>query len=298
MTRLHDRHQHDDHLPYVSVEHLSRRYAPVRVRKIEHVFAKLGGIVPGEGANLEDEEDDIFDDEEPEVERAQEPRVALDDVSFDARGGSCVGLVGPTGSGKSVLMKIIAGLAPPTSGRVVVHGRLAAAIDSSIGLFPRTGKVGAGLPLFAGFHGISPRTARRHFQDVADSMELPNLRKQYMGLMTRKHRQALMVTLALNVDADIVLIDTSMPVIVRTTSIWQERMLELKRQGVLLIVTGPDADSVSWIADRVIRLERGVIVSDELAVATNEAPGTLYRREQGAEPRSLEAELVPAPGEF
>ena len=295
MSRRDDDQHHDGHLPYVSVEQVSRRYEPVRVRRIEHVFAKLGGIVPGEGANLEDEDEELFDDDEPEVERVREARLALDGVSFDVTAGSCVGLVGPPGAGKSVLTRIIAGLSPPTSGRVVVHGRLSAALDSSVGLFPRTGRLG--MPLFAGFHGISPRIARRHLQDVADCLDWPTLNKQYMGLMTRKHRQALMVTLALNVDADIVVIDTTMPVVVRTTHIWQERMLELKRAGVILIVTGPDVESVSWIADRVIQLEDGVIVGDERIVATHESPGALHRLGKTAD-ALREAQLVPAPGEL
>jgi ABC-type polysaccharide/polyol phosphate transport system ATPase subunit len=291
----HEQHP-DDHLPYVSVEHVSRRYEPIRVRRIEHIFAVLGGIVPGEGGNFEDEEEDLLEEEEQDVERVSQARIALDDVSFEARGGSCLALIGPAGSGKSVLAKIIAGLAPPTSGRVVVHGRVAAAIDSSAGLFPRTGRVRAGLPLFAGFHGIPPRLARRHMQEIADFLVWPDLRKQHMSLLTTKHRRSLMLTLALLVEADIVLIDGAMPP--GPTVKWQERMLELKRSGVLLIVTGQSVEAVSWIADRVIHLERGVIIGDERIDPTNEAPGLEEKRLKQQQAALLEAELVPTPGEL
>lgn len=289
-------HRRLDDQPYISVENVSRRYEPVRVRRIEYVFAVLGGIVPGEGAGFEDEEEDLLEEDDEEVEGVSRTRVALDDVSFEAAGGSCVALIGPARAGKSVLMRIIAGLAPPTNGRVVVHGRVAAALDSSVRLFPRgVRKMGAGLPIFAGFHGIPPRIARKHLQEVVDFLDWPDLRKEYISLVTRKHRRSLMLTLALHVDADIVLIDGAIPVGAKTVD-WQERMLELKRTGVLLIVTGRDVESVSWIADRALHMKRGVIVGDERIVPTNEPPA--LRQVSEEEDELLEERLVPAPGEL
>src|SRR3954463_15115043 len=47
---------------------------------------------------------------------------ALDDVSFDIQPGEFFGLLGPNGAGKTTLISILAGLARPTSGRVLVHG--------------------------------------------------------------------------------------------------------------------------------------------------------------------------------
>lgn len=48
--------------------------------------------------------------------------LALDDVSFEARGGEVVAVVGENGAGKSTLMKILAGLHRPDSGTVELHG--------------------------------------------------------------------------------------------------------------------------------------------------------------------------------
>ncbi len=57
------------------------------------------------------------------VYRAREGRLtALDDVSFALGEGEFVSVVGPSGCGKSTLLMLIAGLTPPTSGRVVIRG--------------------------------------------------------------------------------------------------------------------------------------------------------------------------------
>ena len=49
--------------------------------------------------------------------------VALDDVSLEVRDGEYVTILGPSGCGKTTLIKIIAGIWPPTEGRVLVDGR-------------------------------------------------------------------------------------------------------------------------------------------------------------------------------
>ncbi|MEO5758513.1 MAG: ATP-binding cassette domain-containing protein, partial [Mesorhizobium sp.] len=47
---------------------------------------------------------------------------ALNDVSLDIRAGEILGLLGENGAGKSTLLKILSGVMPPSSGRIVFDG--------------------------------------------------------------------------------------------------------------------------------------------------------------------------------
>ena len=58
---------------------------------------------------------------------------ALKNISFKIKRGETVGLVGTNGSGKSTMLKVIAGVLEPTSGNCVVHGNIAPLIELGAG---------------------------------------------------------------------------------------------------------------------------------------------------------------------
>ena len=58
---------------------------------------------------------------------------ALDHISFTMERGEFLSIVGPSGCGKSTLLSIIAGLLPPSSGRILLDGREVTGVDPRIG---------------------------------------------------------------------------------------------------------------------------------------------------------------------
>ena len=58
-----------------------------------------------------------------QVSKRYGPVTAVDDLSFTVRPGRVTGFLGPNGAGKTTTMRIILGLAAPTSGRALVGGR-------------------------------------------------------------------------------------------------------------------------------------------------------------------------------
>src|SRR5437773_8513571 len=66
--------------------------------------------------------------------------VAVDDVSFHVKRGEIIGLLGPNGSGKTTIMRILTGFFPPTSGVAKIAGHAATgqsmALRAAIGYLP------------------------------------------------------------------------------------------------------------------------------------------------------------------
>ena len=56
-------------------------------------------------------------------------KIAVNDVSFQIRRGESVALFGKNGAGKSTILKMITGVAYPTSGQVIVNGRVSALLE-------------------------------------------------------------------------------------------------------------------------------------------------------------------------
>ena len=96
---------------------------------------------------------------------------ALDDVSFDIARGDIFGLIGFNGAGKSTMLKIIAGVLRPTSGRVTVQGSIAPLIEVGAGFDPElTAK--ENIFLNGAILGHSHEFLREHFDAILDFAEL------------------------------------------------------------------------------------------------------------------------------
>src|ERR671911_319988 len=97
------------------------------------------------------------------LRRSSESFWALRDVTFDVGRGETLAIIGRNGAGKSTLLKIIGGITPPSSGHIVIAGRLAALIEGGSGFHPdltgailgmRGGKIASRLDRIVEFAGV------------------------------------------------------------------------------------------------------------------------------------------------
>jgi ABC-2 type transport system ATP-binding protein len=93
--------------------------------------------------------------------------VAVDELSFSLSAGTVTGFLGPNGAGKTTTLRLLLGLAAPTSGEALVFGRRFAELERP------AGRVGAVLES-NDFHPA--RSGRDHLRALAIAAELPAAR--------------------------------------------------------------------------------------------------------------------------
>jgi ABC-2 type transport system ATP-binding protein len=91
----------------------------------------------------------------------------LRNLSFEIHPGEAVGIIGKNGTGKSTLLRLIAGVLKPDEGDVVVRGRVAPLIQLSAGFSgDLTGR--ENVYLVASLHGMSRKEIKAAFNDIVD----------------------------------------------------------------------------------------------------------------------------------
>lgn len=136
---------------------------------------------------------------------------ALREVSFEIRRGETLGIVGCNGSGKSTLLQMICGTVAPTTGRVAVHGRVAALLELGSGFNPEfTGR--ENVFMNAAILGLEPEeiearfAAIAAFADIGDFIDRP-VKTYSSGMAVR-----LAFAVIAHVDADILIVDEALSV--------------------------------------------------------------------------------------
>ena len=138
--------------------------------------------------------------------KADETFQALQDVSFAVPAGSTYGIIGRNGSGKSTMLKCVAGIAKPTSGSVKVTGRISALIELGAGFHPEiSGRENVfinGIML-----GLSKREIARRFDEIVEFAELQDFIDAPVKTYSSGMYMRLGFAVAIHVDPDVLLVD-------------------------------------------------------------------------------------------
>ncbi|MFC3997061.1 ABC transporter ATP-binding protein [Nocardiopsis sediminis] len=115
----------------------------------------------------------------------------LRDISFEIGQGECVGIVGKNGTGKSTLLKMIAGVLIPDEGSVEVRGKVAPLLELRAGFNDQlTGR--ENVQLVGSLHGMSPKMIEEKFDEI---VEFANIREGYIDMPVRHYSSGMKVRL-------------------------------------------------------------------------------------------------------
>jgi ABC-type polysaccharide/polyol phosphate transport system ATPase subunit len=185
---------------------------------------------------------------------------ALRDVSFSVKFGEVLGIIGCNGAGKSTLFKLIAGVTPPTRGRIAQRGRLNALIEVGAGIHPElTGR--ENIYQYGSILGLSWRELRERFDTIVEFAELGAFIDQPMKRYSSGMFMRLGFSVAVHVDPDVLLVDEVLAVGDET---FQRRCLQrvesLRRGGTAILFASHAMESVEQMCDQVVWLDRGHLV--------------------------------------
>ena len=180
----------------ISLERVSKRYRAGRSRTVVDLIASTVDSLRGR---------------ERDVYSAARGRIdstiwAIREASFDIAEGAGVGIIGSNGAGKTTLLKLISRVTWPTSGRVLVAGRVVSLIELGAGFHPElTGR--ENVYLGGGLFGLTRRDIDRRFDEIVQFAEVERLIDTPMKRYSSGLYARLGVSVAIHSNPDIVLVD-------------------------------------------------------------------------------------------
>ncbi|MFT3866409.1 MAG: ABC transporter ATP-binding protein [Solirubrobacterales bacterium] len=194
-----------------------------------------------------------------------EEKTILKDVSFSTRKGEFLTVVGPSGTGKTTLLRCIAGLIAPDSGTVSMHGsviteppaKLAVVFqDYSRSLMPwLTVLSNVTLPLRA--LGLSRAEQRERGEAALAAVGLAEATKQHPWQLSGGMQQRVAIARAIAYQPEAMLMDEPFASVdAQTRADLEDLVLKVREQtGVTILLVTHDIDEAVYLADRVIVLK-------------------------------------------
>lgn len=199
-------------------------------------------------------------------------------VSGELPAGHALGVVGASGSGKTSLLRTIAGLMRPAAGEIRVHGRL-----------PQSSRARAGLAYFAGEASL-PGSVRASAWGRLSGGDAATAERRRLRTLSRGARQLLGLRTVLGrVPIDLIVLDEPWEGLDPDGARWLSATLEAKRdKGAAVVVSSHRLHDLAGLCDAYLLLHRGramllpaAAVCDDGAITAAQLADTLERLRLG-----------------
>ena len=202
---------------------------------------------------------------------------ALNGVSFDIEKGQCVGIIGLNGSGKSTMLKILAGVLIQTSGEVTINGKVSALLELGAGFNPEfTGM--ENIYLNSMIMGFTREETEEKLQEILEFADIGDFIYQPVKLYSSGMFVRLAFAIAITVNPDILIVDEALSVgDVFFQQKCYKRIKELAGKSTVLIVSH-DLNAMTKFCKRIIVMNKGNLIFDG---DPNEAITKYFKIKQG-----------------
>lgn len=185
---------------------------------------------------------------------------ALDNVTINAKKGECVSIFGHNGSGKSTMLKTIAGILTPSHGSVSIEGRYSALIELGAGFDPELTGV-ENIYLACAMMGLGRVEIQQRIQEIIDFSELG----EFIHFPIKTYSSGMYMRLGFAcstaIDPDVILIDEILSVgDERFQAKCLARIHKMREEGKTIVLVSHDLNTMQQLSDRVYLLAHGKLL--------------------------------------
>ena len=185
---------------------------------------------------------------------------ALKDVSFEVEKGEVIGFIGSNGAGKSTMLKVIAGVMKPTTGKVTVNGNICPMIELGAG-FDMELTARENIYLNGAVLGYSKDFIEQKFDEIVEFSEL----KEFLDVPVRNFSSGMTARLAFSiatvVDPEILIVDEILSVgDIAFQKKSEAKMKSMIGGGTTVLFVSHSLAQIEKICNRVVWLDHGKVV--------------------------------------
>lgn len=183
---------------------------------------------------------------------------ALDDVSFKVKQGDVFGILGTNGSGKSTMLKIIAGVLEPSKGTCTVSGSIAPLIELGAG-FDLELTARENIFLNGALLGYSKKFIKQHFDEIVDFAEV----RDFLDMPMKNYSSGMVARIAFAIATviipDILIVDEVLSVGDFMFQQKCEKRIQslIKEHGVTVLIVSHNNDQIERLCNKAVWIEKG-----------------------------------------